>query len=140
MPKTKSRPCAASRPAAETRRRPDSAAAGTRQRRVAPGCAASWSRADEVPPGNRRLRARLGSAEAVVQADRAGPEAGGLRRRSDRDSPARFLLQRHLHPVGGKLEHRCDIVSDSYRERLAEVLFVSEPAQVQLERLRLDAE
>ena len=42
--------------------------------------------------------------------------------------------------VRRKVEHLADIVSDLDRECLAKVRFVAESAQVELERLRLDAE
>jgi len=45
-----------------------------------------------------------------------------------------------LHFVGCELECFCDVVSDLDCECLAEATLVAVAAQVQLERLRLDAE
>ena len=60
--------------------------------------------------------------------------------RDDRDPAARLLLERHGHVTRLQLERRRDVVPDPDRERLAERALVPEARQVELQRLRLDAQ
>src|SRR5439155_19332276 len=48
--------------------------------------------------------------------------------------------ERHAHLLGRKTERLGEVVADLDRECLAEVPFVAVTAEIQLERLRLDAE
>ena len=68
-----------------------------------------------------------------MSADRSGG-------RGDRDPAARFLPECHLHLVDRQLERLGDVIADPDRERLAEMRLVPEADQVELERLRLEAE
>src|SRR5262249_47905391 len=58
----------------------------------------------------------------------------------DRDPAAGLLLELDPHGVGRELERRGDVVANAYRERLAERALVPEAHQVELERLRLEAQ
>jgi hypothetical protein len=106
----------------------------------------------------RRRRRRLGKNWAAARAG-AGPtdlpssRPAATRRDSrapageprlaaccDRDSAARFLFQRHANIPHGQPERFRDVIADLHGERLAEVPLVAEAVQVQLQRLRLEAE
>src|SRR2546425_705083 len=58
----------------------------------------------------------------------------------DRDPAAWLLYERHMHGRGVELERGRDLVSDLDGERLAERSLVAEARQVDLQRLRLEAE
>jgi hypothetical protein len=53
--------------------------------------------------------------------------------RGNRDSAARFLLERHGHAIDTDLQRLRDVVSDLHRQRLAERAFVPEPREIELE-------
>src|SRR3954451_13121465 len=63
-----------------------------------------------------------------------------LRGRGDCDPAAGLLLERHLHALGRQLERPGDVVADAHGERLAERALVAKAGEVELERLRLEAE
>src|SRR5581483_7468086 len=63
-----------------------------------------------------------------------------LHLRRQRDPAACLLHERHVHATVRELERGGDVVADLDRERLGEDAFVPERRQVQLERLRLEAE
>jgi uncharacterized protein len=63
-----------------------------------------------------------------------------LGRGDDRDPAARLLAERHAYLLGRQLECLGHVAADLDRERFAEGAFVPEAVQVQLQRLRLEAE
>ena len=71
--------------------------------------------------------------------------SGGLFSRSsgaggDRDPAARLLDERHVHRRRVELERRRDVVPDLHGERFAEGALVAEAREIDLQRLRLEAE
>ena len=71
---------------------------------------------------------------------RLRPPSSALGRGDDGDSAARLLRQRHRDGGGVELERGRDVVPDPDRERLAERALVPEAGEVELQRLRLEAE
>src|SRR5581483_8758864 len=70
------------------------------------------------------------------------PLAGcrGLRGRGDRDATTRLLRERHGHLGRIEVQRRRDVVPDLHRKRLREGALVPEAREVELQRLRLEAE
>jgi hypothetical protein len=68
-------------------------------------------------------------------ADSGRPSAAG-----PDDAAACLLLECYPDLLGRETERLCEVVADRDRERLAEPFLVAVTAQIQLERLRLDAE
>src|SRR5439155_1039655 len=79
---------------------------------------------------------RGGSAITRARVPRRG-RSGGC---DDRDPPASLLPQGYANFAGLERERCGDVVPDADGQRLAEGAFVAEPCEVELERLRLEAQ
>src|SRR5215468_8622730 len=75
------------------------------------------------------------TARSSVTSLSRGRSDGGC----DGDAPARLLHERHVHVHLLDLQHLADLVADLHCERLAEHSLLAEAAEINLQRLRLEA-
>src|SRR5512146_2429584 len=68
------------------------------------------------------------------------PETPASDLRREGDPAAGLLHEPHVHALRPELECGGDVVADLHRERLGEHALVAEASEVELERLRLEAE
>src|SRR4051794_28252964 len=102
-------------------------------------------------PGSAISGESCDNVASSIESDRKAPSPGNpassplwseryLHRRGDRDSAARLLAERDADAPLLELESLGDLVADLDGQRLAERALVAESRQVDLQRLRLEAE
>jgi hypothetical protein len=96
------------------------------------GDGAAAERSIRCAATGRRARSR---ARAAVMPPGFPSDRGG-----NRDAAACLLAERHVNRCLLELERRRDLVADPHGERLAERALVAEAREVDLQRLRLEAE